>query len=333
VAKSKRITLDSRDKKPAETLEKGLLNYQKLENDPFRLLKVSDFHPIGPCTTKIIYAVNEKKEDSKFKARGPYQILEIIEPGAVFAGTIKVLSPLTREAIREPLTEKAVFNSAVTFYEKEKKLEDGEFNAAGITAFNLEKENDAYLLRLGRHSGAESITVEGYRHIKIMKKRGERPAYSDKATTFWLASDASTGYQKSQLRPFGWSALGKLTDELQATFKQLLTEQAAKSFPFSSGGMPGVQTEIRKPVQPALPVEEVWGNAFVAYNAGGPGKITAQVPGGKAAILQGRDKLKGAVAEVLHKKLFEGKKQVPKACVTVRKTGNSYEIISVEPTG
>src|SRR5208283_1165822 len=164
----------------------------------------------------------------KFKARGPYQILEIIEPGAVFAGTIKVLSPLTREAIREPLTEKDVFNSAVTFYEKEKKLEDGEFNAAGITAFNLEKENDAYLLRLGRHSGAESITVEGYRHIKIMKKRGERPAYSDKATTFWLASDASTGYQKSQLRPFGWSALGKLTDELQATFKQLLTEQAAK---------------------------------------------------------------------------------------------------------
>ena len=34
----------------------------------------------------------------------------------------------------------------------------------------------------------------------------------------------------------------------------------------------------------------------------------------------------------LHKKLFEGKKSLSKACVTVRKAGNRWEIVKVEPT-
>src|SRR3989339_422674 len=84
VAKDKRVPYDRKDRKAGDILEKGLLDYQKLENDPFRLLKVSDFHPVGPFRTKIVFAVNEKKIPSEFSARGPYQILEIIEPGAIF---------------------------------------------------------------------------------------------------------------------------------------------------------------------------------------------------------------------------------------------------------
>jgi CRISPR type III-A/MTUBE-associated RAMP protein Csm5 len=167
-AKKERITLDRLDRKKSETLEKGLLHYQKLENDPFRLLKVSDFHPIDDYRTKIVYAVNEKKRaESRFKARGPYQIIEIIEPGAVFVGTIQVVTPQAREVISLPLTEQGIFDSAALFYKKEKQREDAELKTAGLTPFMTENAKDACLLRLGRHSGAESLTIEGYRDIKL----------------------------------------------------------------------------------------------------------------------------------------------------------------------
>jgi len=330
--KKERITLDRRDRKKSETLEKGLLHYQKLENDPFRLLKVSDFHPIGDYRTKIVYAVNEKKRaESRFKARGPYQIIEIIEPGAVFVGTIQVVTQQAREMISVPLTEKGVLDSAALFYKKEKQREGVELKEAGLTSFMTENKNDAFLLRLGRHSGAESLTVEGYRDIKIMKQRGEK-TFSDKATTFWLASDAATGYQKSDLMPFGWTEMARLTDEMKSHLERQRAEMAARSGIVSVPNVSDSQTKEKQTIISSLPVEEVWEGAHVTYDAGGAGKISAQMPGKPGASLLGkgnRDNLKAAVSDVLHKNLFEKKKPV-KARITVRKTGNNWEILKVE---
>ncbi|RMF43359.1 MAG: hypothetical protein D6751_10535, partial [Deltaproteobacteria bacterium] len=59
-----------------------------------------------------------------------------------------------------------------------------------------------FLLRVGRHSGAEAVTLEGVRSIRIMKGRGEKPGWSDSPKTLWLA-----GYERQAQRnllPFGW---------------------------------------------------------------------------------------------------------------------------------
>jgi CRISPR-associated protein Csm5 len=59
-------------------------------------------------------------------------------------------------------------------------------------------------LRVGRHSGAESVTVSGARNgaIKIMKGRGQPPKYADAPKTLWLAADSKD--QRTGLLPFGW---------------------------------------------------------------------------------------------------------------------------------
>ena len=56
-----------------------------------------------------------------------------------------------------------------------------------------------FLLRVGRHSGAESVTLNGVRNIKIMKAN---PEYQQQTKTIWLA--AQTKDQRTDLLPFGW---------------------------------------------------------------------------------------------------------------------------------
>ncbi|HRS82066.1 MAG TPA: type III-A CRISPR-associated RAMP protein Csm5 [Smithellaceae bacterium] len=332
LAKERNVHLDRRDRNFANALEKELLQYQSLEKDPFRLLKVSDFHPVGPCATKIAYAVNAKKTPSKFEARGPFQILEIIEPGAVFAGTIQTLNPLARDVIKAPLSKEKVLQSATIFYEREKKRENEELEIAGLPIFKPAENGDLIPLRLGRHSGAESLTVEGYRHIKIMKKRGERTDDADKATTFWLASDASDRKTAQILEPFGWAGLGRMTnalnDELTALAK--IQEKEGEKTVSLSPAEPSIQS---KNAVPPPHIEEVWENAFVSFNAGSGGVVTAQGPEKKTAEIRGKDKAISATDEGLRKKLFDGKKTLPKARVTVRKAGNAWEIVKIEPAG
>ena len=331
LAKNMTVTVvDRRDKNPANALEKALLEYQSLEKDPFRLMKISDFHPVGPYRTKIIYAVNAKKIPSKFPARGPFQILEVIQPGAVFAGSIQVLEPLARDAIKTPLSAEKVFEGARVFYTKEKKREDIELKAADLPISQIDGDGGICPLRIGRHSGAESLTVEGHRHIKIMKKRGEKPAYSDKAITFWLASETPDSKTSNRLEPFGWVSLGPMTQTLKDELEARAAEQENIKESYDSKNVSKPDT-VEKSVAPVKDIEEIWSDATVSYDAGGAGKIVAQ--GKTQAVLQGtgnRDNLKNAVTEALHKNVFEKKKPV-KARVTVRKAGNSWEIVKVEP--
>lgn len=64
------------------------------------------------------------------------------------------------------------------------------------------ERGEAFLLRVGRHSGAESVTLNGVRNIKIMKGKDEKPEYLDAAKTLWLAADEKD--QMTKLLPFGW---------------------------------------------------------------------------------------------------------------------------------
>lgn len=84
-----------------------------------------------------------------------------------------------------------------------------------------------------------------------------------------------------------------------------------------------------KSISATQPAPETWHNAYVSFNAGGGGIITANLNGRKAE-LRGKEKCVSVTDEPLQKKLFEGKKNIPKADVAVRKLGNNYEIIAVK---
>lgn len=199
----------------AKELEIELLG-GSFTTDPFRMLKVSDFMPIGDAKTKIVYAVNKKKKTSKFEARGPFQIFETIKDGAIFEGIINIQQPEQLAGIKKPIVAKEFLKSINDFYistvNEENKVTK-EIDAGSIIANRInEKFKDklgktAFLVRIGRHSGAEAVTIEGNRYIKIMQAKGQPPKFLDHSTTIWLASEESKPKNNNGLLPFGWAML------------------------------------------------------------------------------------------------------------------------------
>ena len=221
------LNIPQNDKNATQILEK--LEEELLGGDfkdsPFSLLKVSDFHLVSPVRRRIVYAVYKKKNPNNSPPQKLHQIVEIIEPGAVFAGTLTLLPPPDNSPV---LPEKAlrldeVENALQTFYGKELERERGEAAAIPTARYPVFTD-DVLPLRIGRHSGAECVTVEGQRIIKILKKN-QRPEYRANATTIWFAAENKEG--KGELRPFGWVALQEIRAEEIAKQKeqQRLTEE------------------------------------------------------------------------------------------------------------
>ncbi len=205
-------------KKVAKRLEKDLLQGD-FATDPFRMVKVSDFLPIGDVRTKIVYAVNKKKErsDRPTKAEnGPPQILEIIQHGSTFEGLINIQQPEQKAEIKRPIQTIEFLKSINDFYITAVNEEDKITKEIGAGSIVAQRINDkfkdrigktVFLLRIGRHSGAEAVTIEGNRNIKIMQARGQQPKYLDHATTLWLASETSKPTTNNGLLPFGWAVM------------------------------------------------------------------------------------------------------------------------------
>jgi CRISPR-associated protein Csm5 len=321
-------------KGPARDLEKELLDGGSFQTDPFRLLKVSDFLPVGEVKTRIAYAVNEKKKLSQFQARGPYQILEVIEPGVQFTGTITVeqLPPEVRELakIRRFLEKDGLWRSAHAFYNHEKAREDQELYELGVEAAPLEVPADGFPLRLGRHSGAESVTIAGHRHIRIMQGKDQPAKFLDHATTLWLAADFRERKERQavNLQPMGWVALGELTGEavreLAVREESWRRQKEASRLPLrvSSPEKKEPAGEEPRPAPPEAAVREVWEGATLTWNPG-KGELKAEFQG-KKAFAKGKD----LVPEALYKRLF-GKPKMAQARVEVTQEGNLYRIEAI----
>jgi len=198
------IPLD-KGKGQAKELEKKLLG-GSFDTDPFRLVKVSDFMPVGDIRARILYAVNEKKSPGLTPARGPYQIPEVIQPGARFLGRIVVEEPPGKAPIKNPINLDALLKAASSFYLKEKFREEKELRNVGLSNVPIPPEGAKVLLRIGHHSGAECVTIEGYRSILIRGPSG-KGTRSTTSTTLWLASEVRKPRMRESLMPFGWCFL------------------------------------------------------------------------------------------------------------------------------
>ena len=206
----------------ARNLEQRLMEFGGIPTDPFRMVKVSDFMPMGETRTRIVYGVNEKKKTADRDARGLPLIFEVIPPGTVFVGTISVNSPLHGSGISKHVSIENLLNSSTMFYTKEKRREDRELTNIGVVINSdygwSQDQKNSFLVRVGRHSGAESVTIEGHRNIFIMGERGEKK-YLNHATTLWLASEARKPVSRNDLQPFGWVQLSRRTDDLLKEFQ------------------------------------------------------------------------------------------------------------------
>ena len=206
----------------ARNLEQRLMEYNGIPTDPFRMVKVSDFAPVGEARTRIVYGINKKKKPSDRDARGMPLIFEVILPGSAFVGTIAVDSPLPGSGIRKSVSMEKLLDSSTLFYTNEKDREEKELSNIGVEVVSddgrLQDQKNSFLARVGRHSGAESVTIEGHRDIFIMGKRGEKK-HLNHATTLWLASDERKPVSMNNLQPFGWVRLNRLTDNLSEEFQ------------------------------------------------------------------------------------------------------------------
>ncbi len=184
-------------------LEKQLLG-GSFSTDPFRLLKISDFVPVGDVPVKIRYAINRKK-DGTSGDKGIYQILEMVEPGAVFQGTVQLDEPMAGAGIRRPLTMAGLERALSVFFNQHWRREQKEL--AHLTNRDPQDAHSGSLMRLGHHSGAECVTLEGLRSIRV-RTGADKWEDRDSATTLWLASDSRKADPRHQEGlPLGWIQL------------------------------------------------------------------------------------------------------------------------------
>jgi CRISPR-associated protein Csm5 len=320
LAKEKNITDHNNS---ASKLETELLG-GKFSDDPFRLVKISDLIPVRNVKTKIYYAVNKKKQNNQRSARGPYQILETITLGSVFEGFINFdESTLIKDKITRQSLVDAIKNFYASLLQEEMKI----FKTIGLNSKaieTLQNANNEIVIKVGRHSGAEAVTIARYRKIKIRGPRGESKI-SQSATTLWLASESKNPNSNTDLLPFGWAKL---------EFIELSENEL--NFPEKIVVSPSVEKEESKtPEKQQVPEkslieaseETISVIADISYIPN-KSEIVAEWDGKKSSPKKLNDK--SFIPEQYHKKLFDKKEKI-KAKVTIKKVGNLSEIIKVEP--
>ncbi len=209
----------------------------RFASDPMRLVHIADAscQLSNSFSSEVWFAVNRKKKEvlkdgkavrSQAEAQGLYQLLECLPPSyrsfksaLVVYDLGKIDHPQNTPALRFQVQDLA--RACNCFYlkrlaEELKVLKErrylrrqwehlAEALLNGQLAAQL-KQGRAFLLRIGRHSGAESVTLDGVRSIKILEGRGQDGSqlcsYQPEAKTIWLA--ASHVKAQSELLPFGW---------------------------------------------------------------------------------------------------------------------------------
>lgn len=201
------------------------------ERDPMRLIRIRDAHPQTEATGReVLFAINRKEskggKPSIAEGKGIYQQLECLAPmqQGAFLTELSFLCPdqaghardkLPPEVYRWDLAHLSqscndfylpILRDELALYAPFLKKEW----AAQLQLLLLPKgalrqamrHHRVFLLRVGRHSGAESVTLQGARHIKIMGDKKENESWRSRPSTIWLAA-GNKGDQHNML-PFGW---------------------------------------------------------------------------------------------------------------------------------
>ncbi len=231
------------------SLEERLLGYSagRFENDPFRHLALADAHPEDgdlPPPTRVIYAISKKKRLPREGERGSPELKVFLEtiPDAISAGFLGEMR-LDNDKMRW----NSLCDACNAFYRPQLEAEldhpvlgrllDAEWarligDLLGGELGELIAARQGFLLRVGRHSGAESVTLDGVRRIKILGARvdGKQTSeYRPNTTEKRYASLSRSG--DSGLLPFGWIWVDACDDRHRHLSDAVRQKLAARSRP------------------------------------------------------------------------------------------------------
>ena len=333
------------------------------ETDPMRLVKVGDAQFVlheGNLDNRILFDTNLKKTlRSDGKESQALSVMREVVSGMnsrCFEGeiTLQHISPRIREqhdrkVPKMDFTFHDIVNAVNHFYGKlfqnelqiMKNLncvEPAWSSAVESLLLDLQADigkNRLMLLRLGRHSGAEGVTVEGVRKIKILQGKGVPPKTLDRATTIWLSGDAEK--KKKDLIPFGWLLLeidpqpdSPVSQKIAATLQQYNATAYAQEKKLKEAVQAAKQKQQETAAKRAEQLTQkdrepeilTWESAELRQEKGA-GKLLAISKDGKAEGLLKDISLPDEV-----KKKLDAKKPV-KCKVEVRKNGNMLVLVKV----
>ena len=197
--------------------EKFQAKGRDISNNIFKEFKVSDSF-VKKVNTKIGFALNKERFDYDFyNPNGNIKLstyIEVIEPKSEFIVNINYGSLNIEEILKScnshymPIFQ-SIFSSN-TNGEKEyinKYLQNSFYEKYRF----FELKPNQYLIRVGKHSGARAVTIDGVGKIKsLVSRKPYRVETREDETTTWLFGEKSNS--NNELLPFGW-VLIEVTNE------------------------------------------------------------------------------------------------------------------------
>ena len=161
--------------------------------NPFSHLLISD-SKIIKSSTFIDIAKNIKR--NKISKDGLSVVYEVISTESEFeVGLVIKNNAIKIEDIKNACNDHYLPIFESQFDDKTDKFIKKELENEFIKKYmNFKPAGNQFLLRVGKHSGARAVTVDGERKILIMQGKGKKPKILEEETTAWLINK----------QPFGW---------------------------------------------------------------------------------------------------------------------------------
>ncbi|QCW82912.1 hypothetical protein EQU24_12165 [Methylotuvimicrobium buryatense] len=208
------------------------------QTDPMRLILIGDASWQGnenKPACQVQFAVNRKREpveidgkllDSSAEKKGLYQLMECIthEHYQGFSGslTLHITDSINKSAQKLPLKDlhwsigqiahacnkfyKTLLEQEISDMKKRNYLDKSWLtHVEQLFIDRLLKrldDGEAFLLRVGKHSGGEALTLNGVRSIRINNQKKKPDTWENQPKTWWLAADDIGN--RTNLLPFGW---------------------------------------------------------------------------------------------------------------------------------
>ena len=238
---------EQRDKKGgARRMQQRLLKYSanKFEDDPFRhvLLTDAQHEEDGtPPPTRVLYAISKKKRQPREGERGSPELKVFLEtlPDALPAAFFGELG------LNGKIEWNALCDACNGFYKSQLEAELNHPVLGGLIDVDwktlikgcldgelreLMAAHQGFLLRVGRHSGAESVTLDGVRDIKILGPRDDgRQTSTQRPNTTEMRFASPTKASNGNLLPFGWIWVNACDDAHRYLSEALCQKLATRS--------------------------------------------------------------------------------------------------------
>ncbi|CAA6826723.1 MAG: Putative CRISPR-associated RAMP protein, Csm5 family [uncultured Sulfurovum sp.] len=198
---------------------------REISNNLFKAFKVSD-SIVKKVNTKVGFALNKERFEYDFHNPNANvklsTYIEVIEAGGEFTvdinhGSLDIeeilescnshYMPIFRSLFLDKVNGKSEYINkylSSNFYESYR---------------HFQLKPNQYLLRVGKHSGARSVTIDGLREIKSKLSGGGKHRkpnkfeYREDETTTWLFGENSSS--NNGLLPFGW-VLAEISEEKES---------------------------------------------------------------------------------------------------------------------